>query len=251
PFCQTELTGEDLAGNCVRLLEAFGLKRTALKEQLTGCAVDGAYVNFQIEKHLCQKLGMREKWLIVSWDSAHLLELAINDAKKQSKFFWLQRFIKTCGTLMNKYSYGKQYEHLLEAAELVEEQILQPKQFQVTRFVQCELRVYETVLRDWTTLYYLQEQDCVINSLGGGDVSTRTRRNIHTECEAGDRDNFSFKHDDIKSVDFVCKLIGLNDIYNILVRASMSVQQVNKYPWEHDDSIRYLQKCLNEYSKLL
>ena len=31
----------------------------------------------------------------------------------------------------------------------------------------------------------------------------------------------------------------------------MSVQQVNKYPWEPDDSIRYLQKCLNGYSKLL
>ncbi|CAF3889508.1 unnamed protein product [Rotaria sp. Silwood1] len=194
---------------------------------------------------------MREKWLTVSWDSAHLLELAINDTKKQSKFSWLQRFIKTCGILMKKYSYRKQYEHLLRAAELLEEQILQPKQFHVTRFVRSELRVYETVLRDWTTLYYLQEQDCVINSLAGGDVSARTRRNIHTEYEAGNRDNFSYKHDDIKSVDFVCKLISLNDIYNILVRASMSLQQVNKYPWEHDDSIRYLQKCLNEYSKLL
>jgi hypothetical protein len=43
----------------------------------------------------------------VSWDSAYLLELAINDAKKQSKFSWLQRFIKTCGTIMKKYSYGK------------------------------------------------------------------------------------------------------------------------------------------------
>ncbi|CAF5144346.1 unnamed protein product, partial [Rotaria sp. Silwood1] len=127
---------------------------------------------------------MREKWLTVSWDSAHLLELAINDTKKQSKFSWLQRFIKTCGILMKKYSYRKQYEHLLRAAELLEEQILQPKQFHVTRFVRSELRVYETVLRDWTTLYYLQEQDCVINSLAGGDVSARTRRNIHTEYEA-------------------------------------------------------------------
>ena len=135
---------------------------------------------------------MREKCLIVSWDSAHLLELAINDAKKQRKFSWLQRFIKTCGTIM-KYSYGKQYEHLLEAADLVEEQILEPKQFHVTRFVQSELRVYETVLRDWTTLYCLQEQDCVINSLAGGDISARTRRNIYTECEAGDTDNFSYR----------------------------------------------------------
>ncbi|CAF3767738.1 unnamed protein product [Rotaria sp. Silwood1] len=251
PLCQTELTGEDLASNCVRVLESFGLKKNALQEQFTGCAVDGAYINLQIEKHLCQKLGMRERWLTVSWDSAHLLELAINDAKKQSKFSWLQRFIKTCGTIMKKYSYGKSYEHLLEAAELVEEQILQPKQFHITRFVQSELRVYETVLRDWSTLYYLQEQDSVINSLAGGNVSARTRRNIDTEYKAGDSDNVSYKHEDIKSVDFVCKLIGLNDIYNILVRASMSVQQVNKYPWEHDDSIRYLQKCLNGYSKLL
>ncbi|CAF3372710.1 unnamed protein product [Rotaria sp. Silwood2] len=193
PLCQTELTGEDLGSNCVRVLESFGLKRTALKEQLTGCAVDGAYINLKIEKHLCRKLGMREKWLTVSWDSVHLLELAINDAKKQSKFSWLQRFIKTCGTLMKKYSYGKQYEHLLGADELFEEQILQPKQFHVTRFVQSELRVYETVLRDWTTLYYLQEQDCVMNSLAGGDVSARTRRNIHAEYEARDRDNFSYK----------------------------------------------------------
>ncbi len=193
PLCQTELTGEDLASNCVRVLESFGLKKNALQEQFTGCAVDGAYINLQIEKHLCQKLGMRERWLTVSWDSAHLLELAINDAKKQSKFSWLQRFIKTCGTIMKKYSYGKSYEHLLEAAELVEEQILQPKQFHITRFVQSELRVYETVLRDWSTLYYLQEQDNVINSLAGGNVSARTRRNIDTEYKAGDSNNISYK----------------------------------------------------------
>jgi hypothetical protein len=98
---------EDLASNCLRVLESFDLKKPALREQFTGCVVDGAYIHLQIEKHLCQKIGTRERWLTVSWDSAHLLELAINDTKKQRQFSWLQTFIKTCGTLMKKYSYGK------------------------------------------------------------------------------------------------------------------------------------------------
>ena len=31
PLCQAELTGEDLAGNCVRVLGSFGLKGKELK----------------------------------------------------------------------------------------------------------------------------------------------------------------------------------------------------------------------------
>jgi hypothetical protein len=31
----------------------------------------------------------------------------------------------------------------------------------------------------------------------------------------------------------------------------MFVEQINKYSWKHDHSIRCLQKCLNGYSKLL
>jgi hypothetical protein len=43
----------------------------------------------------------------------------------------------------------------------------------------------------------------------------------------------------------------LNDIYKIFVTASLSVQQVNKYPWEYDDSIEYLKECLTQYGALL
>jgi hypothetical protein len=57
--------------------------------------------------------------------------------------------------------------------------------------------------------------------------------------------------EEIKSSDFVCKLIGLNDIYKILVTASLSVQKVNKYPWEYDDSIEYLKEHLTKYGTLL
>lgn len=57
--------------------------------------------------------------------------------------------------------------------------------------------------------------------------------------------------EEIKSVDFVCKLLGLVDIYSIIVQASLFVQHVNKYPWEYDDAVRHLQECLNNYARLL
>jgi len=52
-------------------------------------------------------------------------------------------------------------------------------------------------------------------------------------------------------VDFVCKLIGLIDIYNIIVKASLSVQRVNKYSWEYDDAIKNLEESLHAYAKSL
>jgi len=67
-----------------------------------------------------------------------------------------------------------------------------PKQFHIARFVRSELRVYETVLRYWPTLYYLQKQDTVIDSLAGEDSSAGTRCNIDIQHEAGGRDSVSY-----------------------------------------------------------
>ncbi|CAF4382979.1 unnamed protein product [Rotaria sp. Silwood2] len=152
--------------------------------------------------------------------------------------------------IMRKYSYGKQYEQLLQAAELIEEDILQPKQFHITRFASSECRVYETMMRDWSTLYELHEQDSIVNALTGGDLSARTRHNINSQQETDAGNNGTLQIEESKSVDFVCKLVGLIDIYNIIVKASVFVQNVDKYPWEYDNAIRRLQECLNNYATL-
>jgi hypothetical protein len=187
-LCKTELGGEELAANCVNVLALFGLTKSMLQQQLTACAVDGAYIHLNINKHLCQNIGIRENWLTVSWDVAHLLELAINDVQNQKKFNWLQTFIKICAGLMTKYSHGKQYELLKQAAELIEEKIVQPKQFHATRFVSSELRVFEAVLRNWTSFYYLQEKDDITKELTGGNISTRTRQQFDVQQQSGDKD---------------------------------------------------------------
>ncbi len=188
PLCRTELSGEELATNCIDVLKSFGLTKVMLQEQLTGCAVDGAYIHMNISRHLCENIGMNENWLITSWDTAHLLELAIGDVQKHKKFDWLQTFIKTCASLMKKYSYGKQYELLLKASELTEEEILQPKSFHVTRFVSSQLLVYETILRDWSTFYYLQEEEDKIMTFNHGDISTRTRQKVSVQQQTDDKD---------------------------------------------------------------
>lgn len=196
PLCKIDLSGDELANNCIRVMESFGLSQSILQQQLVGCAVDGAYIHLGIDKHLCRKIGITEEWLSISWDSAHLLELAINDVKKQRKFLWLSKFIKICAMIMKKYSYGKQYEQLLETAELLEEDILQPKQFHVTRFVSSELRVYETMMRDWSTFYELNEQDSIVNALTGGDLSARTRHSTISQEEAAAGSNGTLKVSD-------------------------------------------------------
>lgn len=52
-------------------------------------------------------------------------------------------------------------------------------------------------------------------------------------------------------MDFVCTLLGLTDVYRIIVKTSLFVQNVRKYPWEYDSAIHDLKKCLNNYAQLL
>ena len=135
---------------------------------------------------------MNSEWLTISWDCAHLLELAINDVKRQRKFVWINNFIKLCAALMRKYSYGKQYEILLETAEYLGEDILAPKQFLTTRFVSSERRVYETILRDWRSMHEIQEKEDQLNALSHGNVSTSTRR-AYAISHPGADDEITFK----------------------------------------------------------
>ncbi|CAF4387787.1 unnamed protein product [Rotaria sp. Silwood2] len=58
-----------------------------------------------------------------------------------------------------------------------------------------------------------------------GDISTRTRQKLDAQQKPGDKNVDSVAWGQIKSFDFVCTLIGLYDIYSILVEALLSVQQ--------------------------
>ena len=138
-----------------------------------------------IEKHLSSLLEIKSDWITVSWDCGHLLELAINDLKRHTKFRWLINFMKLCAALMQKYSHGKQYEVLLKTAEHLAEDILAPKQFHTTRFVSSERRVYYTILRDWKSLNEIQEGENTLQAFSQGDVSNRTRHAEATSRQGG------------------------------------------------------------------
>ena len=88
---------------------------------------------------------------------------------------------------MTKYFYGKQYEILKQAAELTGGKLLQTKQFYATRFISSELCVYEAILRNWTTFYYLQEQSDSITELTDGNISTKTRQRLDVQQQPDDK----------------------------------------------------------------
>ena len=60
---------------------------------------------------------------------------------------------------------------------------------------------------------------------------------------------FTLQLDDISSLDFVGKLLGLNDIYSILVKSSMPVQKMSSFPWEYNYSIQKLKGFLASYAE--
>ena len=99
-------------------MNSFELTKELLQYHLSGFVVDDAYIHLNIDKYLSSGLEINSEWLAISWDCEHLLELTIKDVKRQRKFVWTNDFIKLCGTLMKKYSYGKQYEILLETCPI-------------------------------------------------------------------------------------------------------------------------------------
>ena len=55
--------------------------------------------------------------------------------------------------------------------------------------------------------------------------------------------------EDISSIDSVGKLLGLNDIYSLLVKSSMFIQMVNNFPWEYTFTLEKLKKSLSAYAE--
>ena len=230
-------------------MNSVALTKELLQQQLSGCAVDGACKYLHIDKHLLSAPETNSAWLPLSWDCGHLLELAINDVKWQRKSAWINNFIQRCVVLMTKYSYGKQYEIVLETCAIAWWRYISFGAISHNRFcVSSERRVYETILRDWWSLHQLQEEDDQLNALSQGEVCTRTRRaQVVSHERAHNRIPkvtpkakisieylwvFFWQLEGLSWIDFLGKLLELNDIYSLFVQSSMSIQTVNNCPWE-------------------
>ena len=84
-LCKSKSSGEDLAANCVNVLEYFDLTKSMLRDKLSSCVVDGAYIHMNISEHVYNNIGIQQNWLTISRDVAHLLKLTIGNTQKQQK----------------------------------------------------------------------------------------------------------------------------------------------------------------------
>ena len=77
----------DGEGLSKQMLEIMQLFLSNVSEQVQGISTDGQYVHLNIKKHfesLEPDFKDKEKWIIFSWDPAHRIALASNDASKDN-----------------------------------------------------------------------------------------------------------------------------------------------------------------------
>jgi hypothetical protein len=118
-------SGKSLALELVATLvggKPLALSREDVREQLTGLGFDGQYMGSEqgnssgldVTGKLCEILQMRRSWVLGWWDGAHMLELAIGDARKTTAW-WLEFHVFISG-VQSKFLYGKGFDSVFLAA---------------------------------------------------------------------------------------------------------------------------------------
>ncbi len=106
-----------------------------------------------------QRVNNFVEWLLCTWDPAHRMELVANDILVDREGVdmelmavpWYSQTPKDITTMYATFSYGKQYEELLETAGHLGERWYAMVKFCETRFAQSELKVYINFEKNFKT----------------------------------------------------------------------------------------------------
>ena len=184
-----------------------------LREQMVCECADGAIVkNIAIWKALMTKLSLGEEYAksLTIWDLGHLLELALDDTKKEQK--WLQDFDSIVQKIM---VFMRQDYKRTELKKVCTEKSLQYCElvlFSTTRFAQYMFRSYKSLRDMWLAIWYLLE------NISASD----TKEAI--EAQKG------FKSD-IQNPKFVIRLVFMEEISNIVTILSKQFQKRDVLPF--------------------
>ena len=113
-----QLIGAIMGGKPLRLSE------DNVREQLTSFGFDGQYMGpeqgnnsgLDAGGRMCKLLEMRTSFVVRKWDGAHLLELAVGDARKLPILLWWAELHVLISGVQAKYLYGKGFDRIFLAA---------------------------------------------------------------------------------------------------------------------------------------
>ena len=120
-------SGRNLAYQLVGALmggKPLRLSRNDVREQLTSFGFHGQYMGpeqgnnsgLDVGGEMCQLLRMRSSFALRKWDGAHMLELAVGDARKLASLLWWAELHVLISGVQAKYLYGKGFDRIFLAA---------------------------------------------------------------------------------------------------------------------------------------
>jgi hypothetical protein len=225
------------------LMGTLGFRREQLRQQFTSFAVDGQYILLNCSEHLAkhqlrvdgdgdeatqEDIEKTKQWLLVNWDKAHQMELAIKDTRVDRvgisidgdgvcgglpSVSWYQPMAKDISAIISRFNYGKSYEAMLSMASDLGIKFYQLQRFCETRFAQSEQKVYASFMKDWLAVLRLMKVALV---------------NADAESKPVLIDQVG------KMIDFywVANVITLADLLGLCMGVSLRMQTVNVLPWE-------------------
>jgi hypothetical protein len=113
-----QLIGALFGGKPLRLAQAD------VREQLTSFGFDGQYMGpeegnnsgLDVGGWMCRLLQIRSSLALRKWDGAHMLELAVGDARKLVLLNWWAELHLLISGVQAKYLYGKGFDRIFLAA---------------------------------------------------------------------------------------------------------------------------------------
>ena len=144
-----ELVSQMLTGGKPLKLDAELLRRS-----LTCFAFDGQYqseheghvTGLAVQQHLVQTLHLNGSWLWSRWDGAHLIELGMDEVRRQITFY--HDLSSLVSSVQQKYLYGKGFERVLNGARALKLRLNAVGVICTTRFCHSERKVLKSFFRN-------------------------------------------------------------------------------------------------------
>ena len=216
--------------------QPLSLSIDLLRQSLTCAAFDGQYqgaheghaAGLDVLSHFCKKLKLNSKFLLSRWDKAHLIELGMDEARKETR--WYSELAGQVSETQTKYLHGKGFDRVREAFSAFQRK-MKPAAIGVvctTRFAHSERKVYKNFFRN-LVVFITDKRKLVADQVAD---HVEIARNV----------------DLISSVLFVVRLAGLIDLLQMVKNLSLVMQKVNTLPWEVEDTIKSTCELLEQLS---
>ena len=213
------------------------------KKRVQSGAGDGAYVRMGIGRALCEFLGGDPCWRVFIWDVAHLLELAVKDAREDRigiivlvSVKWYSEALNELKEVLGHFQNGK---GLLEVKALGEaegvEKFLTPLLPECgTRFILEESHSWTNYLNNYPAFVAsFKEKATIPEGARTRSGDPRMERNDSEKAAQG-------AYELMSTVVHVGRALILRDLTRWLANFSVYAQKVNVVPWELQEALMAL-----------